>query len=64
MNAKYRVAMTLWMTIWSLSKFFVGGYLVVGPVPTKALLAGVIHGANVYDFLHYAYHNLDLKFPF
>ena len=64
MNAKHRVAMTLYMTLWALIKFYAGGHLVVGPIPTKALLAGVIHGANVYDLVHYAYHNLDLKFPF
>ena len=63
MNSKYRVAMTLYHTIWSLIKFYCGGYLIVGHVPTASLLAGVIHGANWYDFIHYSYHNLDLKFP-
>lgn len=64
MMSKFRVAYTLYMTLGMLSGYYAFFYLTVGTIPTKCILAAVLQGVNIYDFLHYSYHHFDFKFPF
>lgn len=64
MNSKYRVAYTLYMTLGMLLGYYILFYCLVGTIPTKCILAAVLQGMNLYDWLHYSYHHYDLKFPF
>ena len=62
MNIKF--ALPLHFIIFRLGLLYPPFYYAIGHIPSQSLLAGGLHGLMLYDFFHYSYHSLDLKFPF
>ena len=63
MKAKYRICLSLHYSLIRMAILYPALSLLIGATITKSFLAGLLHGMNIYDFLHYSYHHYDLKFP-